>query len=330
MEGGTHSLGKNRIGDAGATAIAEALQASTALIHLYLVENQIGDAGAQAIAEGLNGNTRLTGLYLYQNEFGDAGAQAMAQALKVNTTLTWLSLRANQIGDAGAQAVAEALRVNKKLTWLDLQYNCIGNVTVQVIGETRKATRPKIDIDNQINPRVFSLFPRLASADDIQDVFRLLTCGPELDNQSASLPALTSEIVHFIMDEAHYWQGVKHAKRALFDGTLPDCILKVTLPQSINGCSIRVKAIQVLRNKKERRDSIDDGVFDLIVRDENGAVRYECAANPNVVDSNIARATILPSSTPIIEHMREGWHVQVRSSKSAQDVLLESLYVGYV
>ncbi|XP_004346110.1 hypothetical protein CAOG_05437 [Capsaspora owczarzaki ATCC 30864] len=325
-------LHQNQIGVAGAQAIAEALKVNTTLKDLFLAENQIGDAGTIAIAEALKVNKTLSWLGLIDNQIGDAGAQAIAEALKVNMTLTHLDLHRNQIGDAGAQAIAEALKVNTTLTYVSLRFNCIGNAGLQAIGEARQVNRTltRLIIDDQINPLAFSLLSRLATAEDLQTVFHLLTGGLALEDQPTSLPALPTEIVELILDEAHYWQGVQHTKRSRFGDDTPKRILKVTLPQRVNGNSIRVKAIHVLRDTRNRSDRIDDSGFDLIVRDERGAVRYECSEKATIVNSNLELVTVLPANHPVIRHMRAGWQVQVRASKSPDDVLYESLYVGYV
>ncbi|KJE97587.1 hypothetical protein, variant [Capsaspora owczarzaki ATCC 30864] len=317
-------LDRIRIGGAEAQAIAEALKVNTKLTSLNLWSNQLGEAGAQAIAVALKVNKTLTALDLQLNQLGDAGAQAIAEALKVNTTLTWLSLNDNLIGDAGAQAIAEALKVNKTVTLLDLDYNCIGIVGSQAIHEACKDKSGfRRLLHDQINPLAFSLLPRLASAEDIQEVLGMLTSGLELQNQPPSLPALPTEIAELIMDKAHYWQGVQKTYR-LWTDERPSS-LKVRLPQ---GDSIRVKAIQVLRDWK-RPNNIGDCAFDLTVRDEKGAVQYECAVHPTFVNRNLALATIGSASHPIVRQMREGWQVRVQPP-FAQDVLLGRLYVGYV
>ncbi|KJE97225.1 hypothetical protein CAOG_007666 [Capsaspora owczarzaki ATCC 30864] len=323
------NLRENQIGAAGAQAIAEALKVNTTLAVLSLYQNQIGDAGAQAIAEALRENKTLKELYLYQNQIDDAGAHAIAEALKVNKTLEKLDLRGNQIGDIGAQAIAEALMVNKQLWWLDIRFNFIGKAGLQAIGEARQVNRilKTLLIDKQINPLAFSLLPRLATAEDLHNVFHLLASGLALEDQPTSLPALPAEIAELIMDKAHYWQGVQHAKREYFHVDTPDRVLKVTVPQ---GNSIRVKAIQVLRDWRKRPDNTGVCVFDLTVQDEQGDVQYEWAVHPTVVDSNLELVTILPASHPVIRQMRAGWQVQVRASKSPSDVQFESLYVGFV
>ncbi|XP_004343533.1 hypothetical protein CAOG_07659 [Capsaspora owczarzaki ATCC 30864] len=275
---------------------------------------------------------------LHNNEIGDVGAQAIADTLKVNKMKVLGvftdggnvdSLEENHIGNIGAQAIAEALMVNKQLWWLEVHLNCIGNAGIQAINEARHVNRTLNDLSiyRQLNPLAFSLLPRLATAEDLHNVFLLLTSGQELEDQSAALPALPNELAELIMDEAHYWQGVQHTKREWFHVDTPDRVLKVTVPQ---GNSIRVKAIQVLRDMSNRSDSNGSSGFDLIIRDEQGAIRYECSVKPTLVDSSLELVTILPANHPVFRQMRAGWQVQVRASKSPSDVAFESLRVGYV
>ncbi|KJE97751.1 hypothetical protein, variant [Capsaspora owczarzaki ATCC 30864] len=322
------NLGWNQIGSDGAQEIAEALKVNTTLTKLYLESNEIANAGALAIAEALKVNRTLTELYLRDTRIGGAGAQAIAEALRVNTKLTLLDLEVNQIGDTGAQAIADALKVNTTLTSLTLQGNCIGNVGVQAIDEARNVNDTiEVSIDGQMHPLSFSLLPRSASAEDIQSVFRLLISGLQLQDQSASLPALPIEIAERIMDEAYYWQGVQHTNRDCDDeDDDPNRILKVTVPRSITGDSIRVKAIHVLR---ERLGATTSNVFEIIVRDEQGAVRYEYAAKPTFVDGTIELVTSWPQSHSIVRQMREGWEASVRPSRLSKDVRFAWLYVGY-
>ncbi|KJE96730.1 hypothetical protein CAOG_07005 [Capsaspora owczarzaki ATCC 30864] len=320
----------NQIGDAGAQAFAEALKVNTTMERLYLGGNLIGDAGAQAIAEALKVNTTLPMLYLSDNQIQDAGAQAIAEALKVNTTVTVLGLDRNLIADAGAHAMAEALKVKKTWTELDLSGNCIGKVGVQALEEICKTNcDPAVDFRCQINPLAFGYLPRCASAEELQTVFHLLSSGPDLQDQSASLPVLPAEIAERIMDEAHYWQGVKYTKR----DWLRDCTnehFKVTLPQGIDGPSIRVKAIRVLLDRWEDSKAAASCVFDLIVQDEQGVVRSELSVTPNCVDSTVELGTLLPASHPIIRQMRGGWQVRAQQDKFTDSVRSSWLYVGYI
>ncbi|KJE90017.1 hypothetical protein CAOG_009423 [Capsaspora owczarzaki ATCC 30864] len=316
------------VGDAGALAIAEALKVNTTVTKIELCQNQIGEVGARALAETLKVNETVTWIAIWRNQIGDAGASAVAEALKVNKTVTCLILAENRIADAGAQAIAELIKVNKTLAWLNLSWNFIGEVGIQAIADAREFNPTQIDlnIDDQSNPLVLSLLPRLATADDLQTVFGLLTSGPELEDQLASLPALPTEIADLIMDEACYWQGVQRTNRAYYFDSL-----SVTVPKSSTGNSIRVKAIQVLLDVKhvDANDS-EPCVVKLIVRDTQGAVQYECTAKPTLVDSTVWRVTILPANHPVIRQMREGWKVDFQPSKSPGGGRFESLHVGYI
>ncbi|KJE97248.1 hypothetical protein CAOG_07687 [Capsaspora owczarzaki ATCC 30864] len=326
------AVDRNQISNTEVQIFAEALKVNTTATSLGLAHNQIDDSAAAMIAEALKVNTALAYIDLGWNQIGDAGAQAIAETLKVNKTLTRLGLYQNQISDAGALAIAEALKVNTTLAYVDLRLNCIGNAGLQALGEARQVSHTLLDlnIDQQMHPRMFSLLSRrLATAEDLQNVFHLLSSGLALEDQSAALPALPAEIAELIMDNAHYWQGVQHTKRLHFYDDSPAYILNVTLPQGVNGNSIRVKAINVFRDSRPLYGSNGSSGFDLIVRDEQGAVRYECSVKPTLVDSNLDLVTILPANHPVIRRMRAGWQVQVRASKSSRDVLFESLYVGY-
>ena len=49
----------NKIGDHGATAIANAIAVNASVTELYLSDNKIGDAGATAIAKAIEDNASL-------------------------------------------------------------------------------------------------------------------------------------------------------------------------------------------------------------------------------------------------------------------------------
>ena len=72
---------------------------------------KISDACAKALAEALKVNTTLQKLYLYgdglglhRNNISDEGAKALAEALKVNTALQRLDLNSNNISDEGVSS----------------------------------------------------------------------------------------------------------------------------------------------------------------------------------------------------------------------------------
>ena len=83
--------------------------------------NRIGDAGAAALAEALHTNASLTNLDLRGNDVSAVGAEALAEMLRMNATLTSLDLGFNSTGadlenfvetETGVAALIEALRAN--------------------------------------------------------------------------------------------------------------------------------------------------------------------------------------------------------------------------
>merc|ERR1712185_470064 len=120
------------IGGAGATKLAQcALRANVRL--LTLSQNRIGDAGAVAIAQIFQSKDCLQVLSLGYNRIGSEGASALAEGLsssaKRAAKLEQLSLEGNQIGDRGATAFGEMLRnapVPLALRELFVRFNEIG------------------------------------------------------------------------------------------------------------------------------------------------------------------------------------------------------------
>ena len=79
-------LGGNDIGDEGVIAISEALKTNSTLTELGLGSssrstNKIGPAGAQALADMLQVSSALKVLDLADNDIGKAGAAALAAVL---------------------------------------------------------------------------------------------------------------------------------------------------------------------------------------------------------------------------------------------------------
>jgi hypothetical protein len=114
-------LSGNDIGDAGATALAQALPGS-AVTEIWLQKSKIGAAGATALAQALPGSA-VTKLRIRDNKIGAAGATALAQALP-GSAVTYLNMDYNSIGDAGATALAQALP-GSAMTYLQLDGNDI-------------------------------------------------------------------------------------------------------------------------------------------------------------------------------------------------------------
>ena len=115
------------VGAHGAAALADALTENKRLTELNLSYNNIGHPGAAALADALTMNKSLTKLNLSFNNIGDPGAAGLAGALTENKRLTELNLSHNKIAAHGAAALADALTKNKSLTWLDLSFNNMGD-----------------------------------------------------------------------------------------------------------------------------------------------------------------------------------------------------------
>ncbi|CAK0833706.1 unnamed protein product [Prorocentrum cordatum] len=110
-------LARNRVGDEGAAALAEALRAPGALPSLQVLsldENLVGDEGAAALAEALRAPGALPSLQvlgLAKNRVEDEGAAALAEALRAPgalPSLQVLGLARNRVGDEGAAALRAA------------------------------------------------------------------------------------------------------------------------------------------------------------------------------------------------------------------------------
>ena len=144
----------NRIGDAGAMALATALQTNTSLKALDLRLNKIGDAGAKDLATALHTNTSLTTLDLHGNIIRDAGAKDLATALLTNISLTTLDLHGNVIGDAGAMALADMLRHNKTLRRLELSDGG-RNGTSEILTRIKARTKYNILLNGLIQAKEF-------------------------------------------------------------------------------------------------------------------------------------------------------------------------------
>jgi Ran GTPase-activating protein (RanGAP) involved in mRNA processing and transport len=108
----TLKLSTNHIKDQGAVYIGEALATNTKLLILNLSNNRIGNAGARAIAESLP-STRIHTLVLYGNNIGLGGIDALCKALPLSPHLTKLNLDGNEIGVFSVNRLAHALPQSK-------------------------------------------------------------------------------------------------------------------------------------------------------------------------------------------------------------------------
>lgn len=114
----------NRVGDAGAAALASVLVSGPAqLTDLDLGHCSFGPDGLAALAHALAQNPGLKALLLAYNEIDCGGAAVLARALHSNDTLETLDLSCCNCVNAGAAALAQALLRNRGLTSLNLDSN---------------------------------------------------------------------------------------------------------------------------------------------------------------------------------------------------------------
>jgi hypothetical protein len=110
-------LHDNRISDASAAVLAEAVATSSSLRRLDLSGNDLTDDGAVVLAEALRQGA-LTHVSLNGNLLEDTGAEALAAVVRESATLRVLNLKRNHIGPAGAAALLAAVKECRS-PWLE-------------------------------------------------------------------------------------------------------------------------------------------------------------------------------------------------------------------
>jgi len=121
-------LEQNKLGDAEALLVAQALSGHRSLCFLGLGDNTIGDDGVRAIADAVSRTSApLANLGLSNNAVGDAGACLLAGALEKSAALEVLDLRGNKIGPAGAARLSQAVQRAPRLRKLKLGENAVGD-----------------------------------------------------------------------------------------------------------------------------------------------------------------------------------------------------------
>jgi Ran GTPase-activating protein (RanGAP) involved in mRNA processing and transport len=114
------------VGDAGVSALAEALKSHPAVVAVFLGRNSFGPIGASSLAEAIKVNNIMTRLDISKNLITKKGAAFLADAFKVNTAVTSVDMSSCVIGNDGVIALAEALKVNTVITKMNLRQNGIG------------------------------------------------------------------------------------------------------------------------------------------------------------------------------------------------------------
>eukprot|EP00457_Paulinella_chromatophora_P007599 gb/GEZN01007623.1/.p1 GENE.gb/GEZN01007623.1/~~gb/GEZN01007623.1/.p1 ORF type:complete len:459 (-),score=107.89 gb/GEZN01007623.1/:111-1487(-) len=118
-------MNDNGVGDAGATAFSINLSKSPKLRELRLsgpttldkddVREKITDAGATALAKAITENKSLANLNLDRNFITTPGAIELAKALEQNTTIKVLGLEDNSVDAKGIEALKKTRKARKDL-----------------------------------------------------------------------------------------------------------------------------------------------------------------------------------------------------------------------
>jgi Leucine Rich repeat len=115
------NLTNKALGDEGTVFLAESLRGGSNVANVKLNNNRIGDAGAAAVAALLadpESATSLRGIMMCRNDVGSQGIAALADGLRHNATLKKLNVSDNPgvTGETtGVSALARAIGVNTTL-----------------------------------------------------------------------------------------------------------------------------------------------------------------------------------------------------------------------
>ncbi len=130
----------------GAAALAQGLAKNRTLEELVMSDNEVGDAGAAALAGALNG-TNVRCLYLAGNRIGEDGGVALGNMLGENEALQTIYLmgqvkKGGGIGDRGAAAWAGGIAKNRGKFWfVNLNNNGITQDGLEVLRNSRTEGR---------------------------------------------------------------------------------------------------------------------------------------------------------------------------------------------
>jgi Ran GTPase-activating protein (RanGAP) involved in mRNA processing and transport len=177
-----------------------------ALVRLGIYKCDVGDAGAAALADALQVNTTLTSLKLYFNKIGSDGAVALAGALKVNKTLTSFAFDLNIIGDAGGAALADALQFNVALKKLHLEGNGIGDAGMAAIANSLRGntTLTSLYVDGDIETEAAAALADTLENNTTLDTLHLCSNGMFPDEAIAIVDSLK---FNKTLTAFHFWGG---------------------------------------------------------------------------------------------------------------------------
>ncbi|KYM98869.1 PREDICTED: ran GTPase-activating protein 1-like [Cyphomyrmex costatus] len=145
-------VGRNRLENEGAQALASVFERLKTLEEVVMQQNGIYHVGIAAIAQGLSANPNLRVLNLNDNTIGLKGAKALTKALPIFRGLEELNLGDCLLKTKGALALAEALQIHgnhTSLRYLDLSNNELradaGNAIAKTMHDKTLLTNLQLD-----------------------------------------------------------------------------------------------------------------------------------------------------------------------------------------
>ena len=126
-------LSENQVGDDGMEAIAAKLPSSLEILDIS--HNKIGDFGASHLANALARLPELRQLYISANGFGEPGLADIASQLPLCPNLSTLRAAKLGLGD-GLKALSMVLSRCPNLQNLSLKENQMGNAAASVLAST--------------------------------------------------------------------------------------------------------------------------------------------------------------------------------------------------
>lgn len=116
----TLDLENTEIGDKGVAQLFTKLKDKThSLKNIFLNADGVGEKGAKAVAEALEAGWQPESLMLGSNPVGDAGAVHLARAFRSNTSLLRVGLQSNGYTSTGIGAICEALSEHPTIRSVD-------------------------------------------------------------------------------------------------------------------------------------------------------------------------------------------------------------------
>jgi Ran GTPase-activating protein (RanGAP) involved in mRNA processing and transport len=118
------NLNGNQIGAGGVKSLSDHIGNNERVFpRLHLNNNKLGDAGAAAVAHLLSSNSSITHVHLSGNGIGDSGVESLCKAIGPDSLVIELDLSNNDLTSAGAASIQKMLQKNSTIVKINLSGN---------------------------------------------------------------------------------------------------------------------------------------------------------------------------------------------------------------